>query len=1363
MSAPRPLRALVLALLVALGAAATPVKARAQASDRDAALVETYRKMLAEDPGQQYALRRLLEVSHAVGGLAGLVAAYEEAVAKQPKDFAAWMVLGHLRRAGDEVPEALAAYERAAAIRPKDAGPHLATAALHRRGQQWAKALAAYDRAVALPLDKASRQEALQAAADTALEAKDVARANGYFDALVKTEPGNLFLRMEHAAALGRAGEHEAALAIWREVRKRAGGDLKHLVIVWKEIADVEERMGQLDAAEATLREALERTPDGHWARGGFLDGLIGLYRRQDRLRELIAEWEPGIGRSRALLLTVARLYEEVADDARALALYEQAIAKQPSDGPTRLKAIALLERVGKPEQVVEAYRALIRAMPGEPRHELRLAELLFHQGRARDGFELLARLSKRHASDPGVHQAVIDLTIRYGDKEHRARIEAEYKILMRLEPNEEAHVVSLGEYYWTQNDKARALATWKRLTAMGRSPGEGWFLLAEVYGEHDMTAEAAQAFEQALEREPDNDRFAKAYALMLEREKQFTKAQALWRRVLDRGSDGDPPVAREARRHIVGLWEREGRLEAEIERLTARFGATPPDVEAGRFLGSAYLRLRRYEEARRVLERLRALHPDDSETLSGLEIVFTRQNKLHEAIEVLEQLARANPPAAADAMHRAAELALSLGDAPRALDLMRKVVALHPADPGAHLKVGELYVRMGRLGEAAEAWRQALALDPRNQSVRFKLAGLYRELSNLVREEQVLGDIVREASDPSDALRAGRRLLQVATVAQRLEATEELLRPLAATRRDRGVYLKLLVDVYALLAQQIAWSQAPPAERRAELDALGTRGLKVLLDAIGDADVAVRSRALDVLRLARPSGAAPALARLADGADALMQFQAAVALGHVGGAAAAGALARMAAGPHRDNRDAAIWALGLVEAAEARTALHGLVRLPDARVRELVALALGHLASPESAPTLEPMATTESRGEVRRAALWALGRIGAPSSVRTFTAALATGSSEEARLAAWALGRVGTPEAREALAAHLWRGPEEVQAEVGRALLTAARADAPTGPRSEQADAAVAAAYGAFADLGSNRLSRDPTHLVAASREVDAPDGARRLQDLQAVATLVDRRLTVILGSHERAAMLALLGGLSRDAVGAPCLAPLVPEACADARISAWIAGRLEPHAPQLLGLAAGSHGPTLQAAALRALGALATDEQGPFAAAAVEGGIAAALAATAPEVRLGAAQAAADAGRPGATALAAALARASAAPETADDPLLRIALARALGRVGTSGAAGAMIALARDPVATVRQSALAAVGRADGALLGALIDALADPVPDVALEAIAALGRQPDPSARQALERIARSGEPRMRRAAREALAGPSAGRSP
>ena len=1118
-------------------------------SERDRRLSETYRQMLAEDPAQDYAFRRLLETAHAVGGLVGLIELYADEVTKNPKSYAALLVLGQLQRVADNPEDALTSWDKAAKVKPERAEPHLFAAGLHRNKRVWDQAFAAYDRALTLLRDRTQRQDAMRQAAETAVEAKLLDKARDYFDRLIKTEPGNVFLRMQEASTYGKMDQPALALDRWREVEKAAGGQIQNLVIAWREIAELESQLGRFAESEATWRRALAKLPTGHYERRTFLEGLVAIHRRQDRLRALVGELGKEAERDVEALIVLARVHEELAEDELALQRYREAQRRRPGDEDIRMSALRLLERTGTPEEILQAWVELVRAFPREPRYELKLAELYFQLAKPREAGELLKRVSRGHPQDPSVHVQVVDLWMRYGDKASKVEVESEYKILMRLEPDEPSHVISLGEYYWSIEDKPRALSTWQRLQKMGTKKGEGRFLYAEALADHELPQEALVELKAALDMAPENERYVRALALLHEKIGRRQDALAAWQKLLERhaGARRTTAATREAREHIIDLWDKDERLEVEIAGLSKRFASDPPEMAAGRFLAVALLRVGRVSEARAVYERLDELEPDDHETLTGLEEVYQRQSDTPRTMATLERLAKASPRAAVEYLHRAAELALSSGDDATTLKLAKQIVELAPAEASAHHRVGDLYARMGFRPEAAEAWRQALTLEPRNMPVRFKLASLYRDQGQSLREEQILTEIVREASDAAELMRAGRRLLQLALLSGRLTEVETTLRPLIESvsrpeSRGRSTALRLVVDVYGHLAQAIRYG--PPEDRERQLVELGERAQRPLIEALEDSDVGIRSRALEVLELTHPAAATAALGRLAQDGDQSGQLEAISALGRIGSSGAVQVLTRLAGSTVATTRELALWALGLSSSATAGQVLAERARRGPPRERLIAAMAIGY-GRHEGTEAVALELAMDRASDVREAGLWAVGRLAVATAVPELAGRLSRATSaREARIAASGLANVGTEPARVGLVAALWTGNAYVtDALIWEALATWG-ADKQEG--EFQREAMVAVNY-----RGLVAWERGTVAPVKPALYVDEVEVAARGRGDATEAALVEKRVAEVLTSVAVEPKRAMARAALEEADGRASTA--LGEALKKVRASSW------------------------------------------------------------------------------------------------------------------------------------------------------------------------------------------------------------------
>jgi len=197
------------------------------------------------------------------------------------------------------------------------------------------------------------------------------------------------------------------------------------------------------------------------------------------------------------------------------------------------------------------------------------------------------------------------------------------------------------------------------------------------------------------------------------------------------------------------------GRWEASVEQLRQAERLNPRSVPTARFLGTTYLRLRRYAEARDVLDRALALAPGNPDANQYKAMTYVAEGDVAGARRVLaEALQRGDPteivagfasyytlgwlldeksrdlllrlsPSAFDddRSHWAACLSdayATRGDAASARryaeeaakSLAEQLVAA-PQDAGRHADLGIALARLGRKEEAIREGERAVALDP--------------------------------------------------------------------------------------------------------------------------------------------------------------------------------------------------------------------------------------------------------------------------------------------------------------------------------------------------------------------------------------------------------------------------------------------------------------------------------------------------------------------------------------------------------------------------------------------------------------------------------------------------------------------------
>ena len=509
---------------------------------------------------------------------------------------------------------------------------------------------------------------------------------------------------------------------------------------------------------------------------------------------------------------------------------------------------------------------------------------------------------------------------------------------------------------------------------------------------------------------------------------------------------------------------------------------------------------------------------------------------------------------------------------------------------------------------------------------------------------------------------------------------------------------------------------------------------------------MALRARALEVLRWTRPPGAVPALSRLALGTDTLVRFRAALALGRVGSRSAVEALGRLAQSPASDAREVAVWALGLASSDHADRVLIPFATAGNPRFRMLTAIALGRRGGVEALDTLETL-SRDSDTRLRLTSLWAVALIADQRSVPVLVEALDIDDARAVRVAAWGLGRVGSPPALEALAARLWRSRPVAPGALAEALLA-------HGQRGD-ADGALAAGYAALADPRAGRLEVDLSPLLGLAQPPRLSDDATVVA-IEEVAPLLQGRIAAVLTGSDRDALRTLLESITARDAGL-ALRPML-------QVADPLAARLvAPHSEALLSCAGGVHGRVIRALGLRVASRLAdvrpdaVDREG-LRAAALDG-----LGSRDTGVRAASAVAVGRVTDGDDLEVAAALAATLAADTDGAGPaVVRRAVAIALGSLSPDRAVEPLGRLLRDDDVDVRIAATRSAARvASDQLLIALIDLVDDTVQEVAVGAVAALAVLHHADARATLVRVSTTGEPRVRARALEALKGRLDGR--
>ncbi len=1040
----------ILAIVLLAMASAAPRTGFAQDDDwgvsRDPfnpKIVNRYKAILGKNPEDAVALKKLLELYGKYRTVDLLIKEYSKKA-----DGGGWQphqILGHIHRSRNNDKLALESYEKAAQLAPDQWSTHAAIGEMYRRRKEWERARQAFDKALATVKAVADKKIVLRVLADLALDAKDIARARELYAQLLALEPKNVQARIELAEALAKHKFNKDALAEFQKVETLVRSDPPRRAEILSRIGELQALTGDDDGAVATWRQAMGLTAKGHWLRKQLTEKIIEVYRNKDQLRSLAEyyekEWPQG-GRGYFEWDVLAHLYEELGDQEKALTAYRAAAKKAPYELETRKRLIALLERAGHHDEALREFEAVIKVAPGEPKFQLDLAERYWRKGEKKKALAMLAKMRSRFSGDAGVHAALADLYSRWG---LAAEAMKEYEILTKVEPEDDSHLINLGEQHWQKNtaaDKKKAIDIWKKIAKKGSA--ETIARLAEVYAEHELTAEALDMFQKAISMKKDDPQLYKGLAGVLERLRRDDDAIAAWEKVLDFApfDAGNKGLRREARGRIIGIAARTGRLHAKIAQYKKKFVVDPKDgkysdaaIDAGYFLSEAYLKLSppAPKETIATLATILKGRPDDVDALASLVTVYKQQRMIEEAIATLLKLSELSPTRKRDYFMQIAELEQGRGRFEEAEKYANLALELSPNDAQAQEKLGNLYKDRSDYERAKAAYRRALEINDHAFKVAFALADLYtREKSERKLALELYRQIIKKAPDEEIIILAASKATEIAEYLEEMGDLERDLAQQAFLFPAKPVYRKqlvVLIDAYVpKLLREVA---AGDKEAAKELVRVGEHGLQPLLEALADGEEMQQRIAVGTLGHLGNKSAAPALVRyvieagktakepldpngfsiLTTTPDTRMRIEALIAAGQLADARIVPELTTLLADRESAIREGAAWALGRTRSAKA---IPGLIKtLTDQRLQTQMyaCVALGAIGDKKAVPTLIVVVTSPQKGaDVRAGCGFALGLIGdaSPGTINALVTLLGEGNEEAQRKAAWALARVG-------------------------------------------------------------------------------------------------------------------------------------------------------------------------------------------------------------------------------------------------------------------------------------------------------------------------------------------------------------------
>ncbi len=356
-----------------------------------------------------------------------------------------------------------------------------------------------------------------------------------------------------------------------------------------------------------------------------------------------------------------------------------QWLAAQPGQADALRFAAEAARALQRPEDALNAWRALRRARPQDAQAGLDLAEALLQQQQLAEATTLARQLVAEHGGEAQAHWLLARALHAAGELD---AAESSYRRALGANPWLVGAYRGLAALAQARNDDSTAVAIFSRLS--GLYPDEAW---------------PRQQLLDALLRAKD---FARAHAELQNLPSAYADSAEGW-----------------AVRGVVAA--RMGRPEAAVQALRTGLAREPQDsawvlAELGRALAG----LERYPEAIAALRDAVQREPGTARWRLMLGDALRLGGRGEEALATARQLVAEQPGVAAHWTLQGQTL-IWLDRHAEALPAIERALQLEPRDPGLWVSLALVHQNLGQRAATAEAVRRLRELDPARAELAYR------------------------------------------------------------------------------------------------------------------------------------------------------------------------------------------------------------------------------------------------------------------------------------------------------------------------------------------------------------------------------------------------------------------------------------------------------------------------------------------------------------------------------------------------------------------------------------------------------------------------------------------------------------------
>jgi len=568
---------------------------------------EAYRAALKADPSATFIAEELSDLYIQSGRLREAVLDAEDALKQNPNDLNSRRLLARIythligdsqtnQIDADMVKKAIEQYQKITEADPKDIESWIMLGRLQKAVMNSTEAMAAYKKA--LELD-GSNEDAMTGLATV------------YAD----------------------LGDNKAAADMLRQVADKDPNPRS-----LTSLANVYEQLKDYSLAAEMLRRALDQQPGNSELKMALAEDLLLSSQFDDALklyREAVADDPKDIKAE----LRISQIYRQKQDFAKAREAADKAKEIDPNDLEVQFNDVNLLEAEGKIPDAIKTLKGILDATAKKTYSASEKSSRSFllsslgelertieQYGPAVDTFRQLAEL------DPdGAGRAEAEIVETYRESKDYSKAEAEADAAVKKLPKDRIVSATRATVLSDLGKTDAAVAEAHRL-ADGKNDREVDLKLADIYEQAKNFSEMAKVLDAAEALSPssqDKQDIAFRRGAMYERMKNYSEAEAEFRKVLEINPDNDAAL------NYLGfmLADRNVRLEEARDMIAKAVAREPNSGAYLDSLGWVYFRLNKLPEAEdKLREALRYMSRDPT-VHDHLAEVYFREGKIRDAI----------------------------------------------------------------------------------------------------------------------------------------------------------------------------------------------------------------------------------------------------------------------------------------------------------------------------------------------------------------------------------------------------------------------------------------------------------------------------------------------------------------------------------------------------------------------------------------------------------------------------------------------------------------------------------------------------------------------------------------------------------